>query len=308
MNSIKQFLVRYFTRLNTGMREPLRATHTLPEAAESKDKPAINIFLFIATFISTTIVGATVADSFIDLIISGLPYSITLILILLSHEFGHFFAARRFGVKSTLPYFIPFPSLIGTMGAVIKTKSPIPNRRALFYIGVMGPVPGFIVSLVSVIIGILLSDIKPLPVVADGGGYILGDSLLVSFIIKIIHGTIPAGHDVFLSPYAKAGWFGFLITNLNLMPIGQLDGSHIIYALVGEKQLFIGWATLAGLVILSFIWPGWIVWIAMTLIILMVAHPAVPEGAELTIFEKISGWFCIAIFILTFVPVPIEFL
>jgi membrane-associated protease RseP (regulator of RpoE activity) len=308
MGAFKEFLKQYFIRLNTGMRSPAREANVISEAAPKKENPAVNVFLFIATFISTTFVGGTSVDSIVDFFISGLPYSITLMMILLTHEFGHFFAARRFGVKSTLPYFIPFPSLIGTMGAIIKTKSPIPHRRALFYIGVMGPLPGFIISLVAFTIGIALSEIKPLPTGAEGGGFILGDSLLVSFVVKLIHGTIPAGKDVFLSQYAKAGWFGFLITNLNLMPIGQLDGSHVVYSLIGKKQLFVGWGALAGLVILSFMWPGWTVWIVMTLLILMVAHPEVQEGVKLTVPERIIGWLCLAIFILTFVPVPIDFI
>jgi len=311
MRAFKKFLKQYFIRLNTGMRPPAApagATDAVPDVAQKKENPAINVVLFIATFASTTIVGGTAVDSIIDFFISGLPYSITLMMILLTHEFGHFFAARRFGVKSTLPYFIPFPSLIGTMGAIIKTKSPIPHRRALFYIGVMGPLPGFIVSLIAFVIGVMLSEIKPIPIGVEGSGYILGDSLLVSLVIKLIHGAIPPGKDVFFSQYALAGWFGFLITNLNLMPIGQLDGSHVVYSLVGKKQLFFGWGALAGLVILSFMWPGWTVWIVMTLLILMVAHPEVQEGVELTVPEKIVGWLCLAIFILTFVPVPIDFI
>lgn len=288
------------------MRQPVREPYSTPETVEEKQKPAIHIFLFFATFISTTIVGSTSVDSFTLFFLSGLPYSITLMAILLAHEFGHFYAARRFGVRSTLPYFIPFPSLIGTMGAVIKIKSPIPHRRALYYIGIMGPLSGFILSLAAVIAGIYLSEIKPLPSGEGVNGFILGDSLLVLFLIKIMHGTIPGGWDIFLSPYAKAGWFGLFITNLNLMPIGQLDGSHILFALVGRKQLFFGWAALAGLVILSFIWPGWVVWIVLTLVVLMVAHPEIQEGEGLSVSEKIIGWICMFIFILTFVPMPIE--
>ncbi len=308
MDAIKKFLVQYFTRLNTGMRPQGSIAPPVSESVQTKEKPLVNVLLFIATFVSTTVVGATSVDSIAHFFISGLPYSITLMTILLTHEFGHYFAARRFGVRSTLPYFIPFPSLIGTMGAVIKTKSPIPHRRALFYIGVMGPLPGFIVSLAAFIVGIWLSEIKPLPTGMEGNGFIMGDSLLVLFVIKMVHGAVPAGSDVFLSQLGKAGWFGFLITNLNLMPIGQLDGSHIIYSLVGKKQVFFGWAALAGLVVLSFFWPGWTVWIAMTLLFLMVAHPEVQEGVVLTLPEIIIGWLSVAIFIITFVPLPIDFI
>ena len=306
LNSLKQHIIRYLARLNTGMRQQVSPQQDLSAAALSRGNPLVNIALFIVTFISTTFVGATTNETIAGLFLSGLSYSITLMLILLVHEFGHFFAARRFGVVSTLPYFIPFPSLIGTMGAVIKTKSPIPHRRALFYIGVMGPLPGFIISLAAISIGVYLSDIKPLPAQANGDMFVLGDSLLISLIIKITHGTIPSGYDIFLSPYAKAGWFGFLITSLNLMPIGQLDGSHILYALVGRKQLLFGWVSLIGLIVLSFIWTGWIIWIIMTLAFLMVAHPEIPEGDSLSLPEQIIGWACMLILVLTFVPMPID--
>jgi membrane-associated protease RseP (regulator of RpoE activity) len=307
MSSIKIFLVEYLKRLNTGLRAPAGTTGEAQIPDHSKERYAVNILLFMATLASTTFVGATDMGSVEAALVSGLPYSITLMAILLVHEFGHYFAARSFGVRSTLPYFIPFPSLVGTMGAVIKTKSPIPHRRALFYIGIMGPMPGFILSLAAVVVGIYLSDVRPFRAGSEGG-FILGSSFLVAMIIKIIHGGIPAGYQIFLSPCARAGWFGFLITSLNLMPIGQLDGSHILYALVGGKQLFFGWVSLVILIVLSFIWEGWIVWIIMTLVLLMVGHPEVPPGKGLSGMEKVLGWVCMVILFLTFVPVPIEFL
>ncbi len=309
IQSIQGWARNYLTRLNTGSRPLNRPPDFLPEKREVKNRPIINILLFLITFLSTTFAGASEGESIIAAFVSGLPYSITLILILLVHEFGHYCAARKFGVNATLPYFIPFPSIIGTMGAVIKTRTPIPNRRALFYIGVMGPLPGFIISLAAVVAGIYLSEIKPLPVVkGDLMMPVFGDSLLFAFFVKLIHGTIPAGHDIYLSPYAWAGWIGFLITSLNLMPIGQLDGSHILYALIGRKQKIFGWLSLAGLCILSFIWQGWIVWIVLTLLLLMIAHPEIPEDKPLTRMEKVIGWSCMAILIITFVPIPVDFL
>jgi membrane-associated protease RseP (regulator of RpoE activity) len=307
MSSIINFFIEYLKRLNTGLRAPSGTTGEALVPDQSKERYSVNILLFIATLVSTTFVGATDTGSIAAALISGLPYSITLMAILLVHEFGHYFAARSFGVRSTLPYFIPFPSLVGTMGAVIKTKSPIPHRRALFYIGIMGPMPGFILSLAAVFVGIYLSDVRPFHAGSEGG-FILGSSFLVAMIIKLIHGSIPAGYHIFLSPYARAGWFGFLITSLNLMPIGQLDGSHILYALVGKKQLVFGWAFFAILIALSFIWEGWIVWIIMTLAFLMVGHPEIPDGRRLSDVEKMLGWICMVILLLTFVPIPIEFL
>jgi membrane-associated protease RseP (regulator of RpoE activity) len=308
-DSIKEWLQNYLTRLNTGIQPKRRHQDFFPEQRPIKNRPAVNILLFIITFMSTTFAGSSESGSLAGAFVSGLPYSITLILILLVHEFGHYCAARRFGVDATLPYFIPFPSIIGTMGAVIKTRTPIPNRRALFYIGAMGPLPGFFMSLAAVVAGIYLSDVRPLPVVkGDMMLPVFGDSLLFAFFVKVIHGTIPAGQDIYLSPYAWAGWIGFLITSLNLMPIGQLDGSHILYALIGKKQKIFGWLFLAGLCIISFVWQGWIVWIMLTLFFLMVAHPEIPDDKPLTMFEKVIGWSCMVILILTFVPIPVDFL
>lgn len=280
--------------------------HVMPHKVWDR-KSIVNIILFVITLFTTTFAGIQGGEGMYEQLISGLPYSLTLMTILLFHEFGHYFAARTFGVRATLPYFIPFPSLIGTMGAVIKTRSPIPHRKALFYIGAMGPLPGFIISLVAVIYGIGQSSIQPLPpVTGDGMVLIFGDSLLFSLIVKVIHGTIPPGYYIFLSPYAWAGWIGFLITGLNLMPLGQLDGAHILYALIGKKQKIAGWAALAALIGLSFVWYGWLVWIVLTLAMLMVAHPFVPEKHELTLSEKALGWFCMAILVMTFIPVPVE--
>ena len=318
---IKTFFKYYLFRLNNGM--PGRQTrdkiaqipHESGETGypptfkqEGKSRPVINLLLLIITFCTTTLAGAGQGESALDIIISGLPYSVTLMLILGIHEMGHYTAAKKFGVKATLPYFIPFPSIVGTMGAVIKTKSPIPHRKALFYIGAMGPLPGFIASLTAVTAGVYLSQIEALPVPGQIPLPVFGDSLLFRFIVNFIHGPIPAGHDIFLHPVAWAGWIGFLITSLNLMPIGQLDGGHILYALIGEKQVDAGWAAFGMLIILSFFWPGWIVWIIMTLVILMIAHPYVPEGPPLTKSEVFTGWMCMAVLVLTFIPVPVEFL
>lgn len=304
---------RYLRRLNTGVR--IHTQELLPMPAvpvrESRFKPVLNLILFIVTFFTTTYAGAHEGNTLGQLFFSGLSYSIPVMSILLAHEFGHYFAARKFGVRATLPYFIPVLrdfSPFGTMGAVIATKSPVPHRRALFYIGVMGPLPGFIISLAVFTVGIYLSPVKPLPMEMLGHTMIFGDSLLVNGIIKLIHGTLPKNHDVYLSPSALAGWFGFFITSLNLMPIGQLDGSHILYSLVGRKQLFFGWAAVAGLALLAFFWPAWIVWIVITFVLLMVAHPPVPEAQPLSRIEQAVGWLCIIIFILTFVPMPLDFM
>lgn len=277
---------------------------------DEKSSPWIHIILFIVTFITTTLAGSSNFNSAADIILSGLPFSASIMGILLAHEMGHYLAARHFGVRATLPYFIPFPSMIGTMGAVIKIKSRIPDRRSLLYIGALGPAVGFVLSLSAAVIGIYLSEIKALPANTGGLVPIFGDSILFSVLTKAIHGSIPPGQDIYLSPYAWAGWIGFLVTSLNLMPVGQLDGSHIVYALLGRKQVFFGWAAFAGLAVLSFFWPGWIVWIVMSLAFLMIGHPPIEgdEEIKLSAGERILGWSCMAVFFLTFIPVPFEFI
>ncbi len=294
--------------------ESLRAAKSAPQGEADPQKikpdspPWVHITLFLITAVTTTLAGMQDKETLAASILSGLPFSITIMTILLSHEMGHYLAARRFNVRATLPYFIPFPSIIGTMGAVIKIKSPIRDRRALLYIGAMGPLVGFVLSLIASAAGIYLSEVKPLPAGGNSEIPIFGDSLLYRVLTLIFHGAIPAGHDIYLSPYAWAGWIGFLVTSLNLMPMGQLDGSHILYALIGRWQLYFGWATFLGLSALSFLWPGWTVWIAMALLFLMIGHPPVPESAPLAPGEKALGWCCVAIFILTFIPIPVEFL
>ncbi|TAL32745.1 MAG: site-2 protease family protein [Spirochaetes bacterium] len=298
----------YFATLNMSP-QAYRVVHTLEsrERAAGPGKstpPWVHVLLFVITLGTTTMAGFSMDGT----LSSAVSFSLSIMTILLAHEMGHYLAARRFGVRTTLPYFIPFPSIVGTMGAVIKIKSPITDTRALLYIGAMGPVVGFVLSLAASAYGISVSPIVPLPSGGEGEVLIFGDSLLVRGLTLAIHGHIPAGYDILLSPVAFAGWIGFLITSLNLMPMGQLDGSHILYALIGRAQLYFGWAVFLALAGLSFIWPGWIVWVLMALFFLMVGHPPVPGGRELSAGEKLLGWCCVGIFILTFIPVPIDFI
>jgi len=273
-----------------------------------KDTPLwVHVALFFATLVTTTLAGASSYESIPVIITSGLPFSITIMTILLAHEMGHFLTARHFGMKATLPYFIPFPSLIGTMGAVIKIKSPMRSNRALLLVGAMGPVTGFVLSLIAVVAGIYFSEIRQLPAITgDMAMPIFGDSILFASVTYLIHGPIPPGYDIFLSPYAWAGWIGCLVTSLNLMPLGQLDGGHILYALIGRKQLYVGWGVFAGLAALSFVWPGWLVWVFITLFFLMVGHPVIRDNTVLSRNEKLLGWSCVLIFLLTFIPVPVQ--
>jgi membrane-associated protease RseP (regulator of RpoE activity) len=270
--------------------------------------PSLHILLFVLTFFSTLAVGALQEN--IDLlkepfqIYRGLPFSLTLLIILLSHEFSHFLASRRHHVDATLPYFIPAPTLFGTLGAFIKMKSPITTKNALVDIGASGPIAGFIVSVAATFVGLTFS--KVIPMTEASGSYVFGPSLLFVAMIKMIIGTIPPNTAVDMHPVAFAGWIGFFVTFLNLIPVGQLDGGHIAYAFLGRRHAKLSKVLVAVLVILGvFVYEGWLVW-AVLLLILGLRHPPI-MNAEIPMDSrrKMVGYLCIAIFILTFTPVPI---
>jgi len=276
-----------------------------------KKIPWLHIILFAATFLSTLAVGALQTQMIEDIakhpanILKGLPFSLTLMLILLCHELSHYIASKKHRVKATLPYFIPAPTLIGTLGAFIKMKSPITTRKALIDIGASGPIAGFIISLAAVIIGLSLSEVA----VSKGasGSLLLGDSILFSLLSRIIFGEIPASHDIFLHPVAFAGWIGFFVTALNLIPVGQLDGGHVAYAILGEKHKIISKILVVVMLILGyFLWQGWLIW-AILLVILGMRHPPVIHWeSPLDKKRQRISWVTVIIFVLTFTPVPFK--
>ena len=272
-----------------------------------KKVPILHIVLFIFTLLSTVLVGAmqTGADLLKEpgQIFRGLPFALSLMLILLTHELSHYFASRRHGVKATLPYFIPAPTIIGTFGAFIKMKSPIVSRKALIDIGASGPIAGFVVSVAASAVGLHLSEI--VPVTETKGALNLGDSILFSLLSHAVIGVTPVGSDILLSPIAFAGWIGLIGTSINLIPVGQRDGGHIAYAFLGENH-----ANLSRILVLLmgllgfFFWEGWIVW-AVLLLILGLRHPPVIfwENA-LDGRRRLAGLFTLLIFVFTFIPVP----
>jgi membrane-associated protease RseP (regulator of RpoE activity) len=268
-----------------------------------------HVLLFIATFITTLLAGALLNGVIPweqpEKIYLGLPFSLTLLLILLTHELSHYFMSRRHNVSATLPYFIPAPSIIGTFGAVIKMKPPIPDRRSLIDIGASGPIAGFIVAVIAAVIGLSLSEAKPTGELQ--GGLAFGTSILFDFLSKLILNVDPEKYDILLHPIAFAGWIGLLVTSLNLLPIGQLDGGHITYALLGEKHEWISKGMIPVLIILGLLfWLGWIVW-AIIMIFLGYRHPPVMyPWIQLDRKRRIVGWIALAIFILTFTPTPVK--
>ncbi len=275
---------------------------------KKKRIPYLNILLFLLTIFTTLVAGALMegADLRSDFssLKMGIPFSFTLITILGFHEFGHFIASRIHGVKATLPYFIPappFPFIIGTFGAFIKVKSPIYDKKTLLDIGAAGPIAGFLIAVPSVIWGLQISEVRE---VIPGQGFVLGNSLLLHILEKIIYGNIPPGYDIHLGSVAFAGFIGLLVTAFNLLPIGQLDGGHISYALFGRKQNIIAKIVFVSLILLSFLWLGWLIW-AMLIYTIGFKHP--PTVNDFSIIDKkrkIIGYICITIFILCFTPIP----
>jgi len=277
-----------------------------------KKFPFLHLFLFILTLFSTLIAGAMQTGTDIlkepEKIYKGLPFALTLMTILLGHEFSHYFAARRHNTKATLPYFIPAPpfiSIIGTFGAFIKMKSPIITRKALIDIGASGPIVGFIISVIVSIVGLSLS--KVVAIRETEGALRLGDSLLFSFLSNISLNYQTGSQDILLHPVAFAGWIGLFVTSLNLIPVGQLDGGHIAYALLGEKHVYLSKILVLVMVPLGLLlWPGWAIW-AVLLLILGLRHPPVLyREASLDPKRRFIGWIALVIFVLTFIPVPFK--
>jgi len=253
---------------------------------------ALNILLFALTVFSTYLIG-------------GGWYSLSLISILLAHEMGHFVMSRRHGVPATLPYFLPVPiPPFGTFGAIIKMKGRMKSRKALFDIGVAGPLMGLFITLPAIIIGLLLSKPVFLAQTQDNLFH-LGDSLLFVLVEKAVLGDLPKGHDLVLHPIAYAGWVGLFVTALNLLPVGQLDGGHITYALFGRKSKIIFGLTMMlwmGISILYYV--GWTLMILLVFLFGFRHPPPLDDVTPLDLKRKILGGVVFSLFILSFTPIP----
>ncbi len=295
-----------------------------------------HLVLFILTFFTTTLAGVQWLnrDPFeLSNFAAGLPYSISLLAILASHEFGHYFAARYHHVSTTLPYFIPIPPFLlnpfGTMGAVIRIRSPLSSKRELFDIGSAGPIAGLVVTLVVFFYGIATlpsiqylyrihpqyAGLKQIP----EGGLTFGSSIFLWGALKLFAGGrfVPPMNEIYHYPYLCVGWFGLFITAMNLIPVGQLDGGHILYALIGKRQgtiakFFFGCLILIGL--LSFIpflgfhiqpgTTGWLIFAGILFFIIRLNHPEIYDTAQLDNSRILIGWCLMGIFFLIFTPIP----
>jgi membrane-associated protease RseP (regulator of RpoE activity) len=278
--------------------------------------------LFLLTLISTTLVGASLqADfdrnlpfdvehylySFVNvwshpsLIWQGLPFSLSLLTILLAHECGHYLACVYYGVDASLPYFLPAPTLMGTFGAFIRIRSAIYSKRVLFDIGVAGPLAGFVFLLPALAVGVAFS--KVIPGIGHQGDIQFGTPALLWLVQKAIFPGVPAA-DIYLHPVARAAWIGILATALNLLPIGQLDGGHILYAMVGDRHKLLSKIFIAALIPMGFRWWPWWLW-AVALFVIFRRHPIIVDPSDIERGRKWLALTALIVFILCFTVAPV---
>jgi membrane-associated protease RseP (regulator of RpoE activity) len=281
-----------------------------------------HVALFLLTILTTTLVGEGHYQAFVNDFGGGVPlgvpstwlhglwYSVSILAILGAHEFGHYYACRYYRVDVSLPYFLPAPlPLTGTLGAFIRIRQPVPGKRELFDIGIAGPFAGFLVAVPVLLLGMSLSRVVALPPTTDGIVE-LGEPLLFQGAAWLVFGSIPDGYSINMHPMGFAAWFGLLATALNLFPIGQLDGGHISYAVLGRKSTFVTLATVLGLVGLSFLSSSWIVWTVLTVVMLVAFGPRHPRTLDEDVpLDRARIWLALAavlILALCFTPAPIE--
>jgi len=310
------------------MDDPTNVPEPLPRRMSFFAKPRLwlNAILFALTVVSAFTVGigwsanyryaealsrhpelAGAVRPWRDPAILGLSalYAVVLLGILLGHEMGHYLTCRRNGVSATLPFFIPAPTLIGTMGAFIKITSPITRKRQLFDVGLAGPLMSFFLSVPALGIGLALS--KTVPALPSDGALYFGEPLLSKIFSALFFGGAGANQDVILHPVAFAGWVGLLVTAMNLFPLGQLDGGHVSYAVFGSKsrtisRIFLGIFAVMGIVF----WMGWLVW-ALMILAIGLKHPQTwDESAPLGRRRTLLAVFAVVMFVLSFIPDPVR--
>ncbi len=282
----------------------------VPRLVRARRSPLLHLLLLVGTLLTTTIAGCLwmgVRPSLASLP-RGLPFSATLLAILLAHESGHYLMCRLYGVDASLPYFVPAPPQIfwfGTFGAFIRIRARFPDRRALFDIGAGGPWAGFVVALVALVVGLRLSSVGAVP--RPGSGIEFGDSILTKVLARVV---LNADSDtIYLHPVALAGWFGMFVTALNLLPVGQLDGGHVLYALRGRRSWFVPIVVLITLVCLGYYWPGWFIWAMIGVLMLRNGHPpTLDDDKPLDRGRRIAALASVVLLVLTFVPEPLRLL
>ena len=294
---------------------------TLRSPRKFRDRRWLHLTLFALTLLSTTLVGAdhylAYASDFgrqqvavgPGLVLQGLWYSSTILLILGAHELGHYLACRYYQVDASLPFFIPMPLVLtGTLGAFIRIREPIRTKRMLFDIGIAGPLAGFVFAVPALFVGMALSPVARVP--EDLAGFHLGEPLLLQAATWWTWGSIAEGYSVNLHPMAFAAWFGLLATALNLFPIGQLDGGHISYAVLGRRSTTVTLAAIAAAIGLTFFSMSWIVWTFLLVAMTLAMGPRHPRTIDEDIpLDRTRVWMAVVallMFVLCFTPSPIE--
>jgi membrane-associated protease RseP (regulator of RpoE activity) len=288
-----------------------------------QDRVWLHSLLFLLTIVTTTLVGADQYAGFLadfkqpgplpmtvsGLLLRGLWYSGTILAILGCHELGHYFACRYYDVDASLPYFLPVPiSITGTLGAFIRIREPIPQKRMLFDIGIAGPIAGFLVAVPALFFGVAMSHVVKIP--ENFVGLELGEPLLFKAVSWLLWGSMPNGYSLNLHPMAFASWFGLLATALNLFPIGQLDGGHISYAVLGPRSTVVTFVMLGVAMALTSFSASWIVWTGLLMVMLFMVGPRHPrvfdEEEPLDRARLVLALCAVVIFILCFTPAPIQ--
>ncbi|KAA3656717.1 MAG: site-2 protease family protein [Calditrichaeota bacterium] len=263
--------------------------------------------LFILTALSTFSAGIYLHGTYT----AGLWYSFGIMSILYSHEMGHYLMCKRYGIPATLPYFIPVPPPLnpfGTMGAVIRMQGRMADRKMLFDIGGGGPLAGLVLVIPFLYWGLTMSTFVPETDSAQPGLY-LGESLLFKGIAWLVIGENPGNFDIFLHPLAYAGWAGLFVTALNLLPIGQLDGGHVVYALFGRKTRLIYPVSIAAFTLLCI--HFYLPWIVLLIILVWVGSthpPTLDDTPPLDLKRRLIAWFLFIVFVLSFTPRPFQFI
>jgi membrane-associated protease RseP (regulator of RpoE activity) len=273
--------------------EPVPWAWPLPPRRSRWREYGVPALLFVLTVLSVDLVD-------------GPQLVLGLLSILAAHEMGHYLACRYYRVDATLPHFIPFPfSFVGTLGAFIRIRGPIPHRKALFDIGIAGPLAGFVVCLPVLVLGTLQAKVIPTPPAGSDEFISFGDPLLVRWAYAWLRGDPGAGHTFLMGPLATAGWFGLLVTALNLIPVGQLDGGHVTYALLGKRALLVSQIAFGTCVALIYFGPNWLVW-SVLLLVLGRRHPRTSNDHLPVGRGRVAvGLLGLVVLALCFVPDPI---
>lgn len=269
----------------------------------------INLGVLGMPLLSPRAIALVWGDS--DLLAAGLRFSLPALLILLAHELGHYIACRRYRIESTLPYFLPAPIGFGTFGAFIRLRSPLRNKRELFDVGVAGPIAGFVVLVPFLLYGIAHSPPAAAPHPTSASAQVIemllpGDNLGLLLATRLFHGPLPEGYILNLHPFALAAWLGMLATALNLIPLSQLDGGHILYAVAGARQRRVALPLWLGLALLSLHYPGWLLWAAITLFLGLRHPPVADESQPLDGKRKALAVVALVMLALCLSPLPIQ--